>query len=86
MEVILALILMFGLGAFFDTGSDDLSDDRIDPKEPVDPDTPSWAQMAMIQSCWAAVQMFMMAVLAMTASMAAQASTPYQGVTLAMSS
>ena len=40
MEVILALILMFGLGAFFDTGSDDLSDDRIDPKEPVDPDTP----------------------------------------------
>jgi hypothetical protein len=46
----------------------------------------SWAQMAMIQSCWAAVQMFMMAVLAMTASMAAQASTPYQGVTLAMSS
>ena len=40
MEVILALILTFGLGAFFDTGSDDLSDDRIDPKEPVDPDTP----------------------------------------------
>ena len=28
------------LARFFDTGSDDLSDDRIDPKEPVDPDTP----------------------------------------------